>query len=283
MALVSEGSQLDGQHGRLDVGTVRAVTPVKKMKGGSQSMLFDCDDGKSYVVKFNDGTKNVANEFVGSEIALALGLPAPRHALVEINQGLIDADPELKQRNIKPGIHHGTVFEPTALDLDARGLDPRTITLENAKDVSGVIAFDNLMINTDRNNSGNNLFFQASSTSYTYMMCDYNCIFTGNSWTAPTLASSVTFPNLVPVHPILANTITGATQFEDALTRIEGLQTGSTVTIVNNIPQTWTISSAERAAIINFLEGRKSRVREIILRNRPAFPRWTVPAEPARA
>jgi len=277
MAVVSEEPDCGRPTIRIDM--VRAVKEVKKMKGGSQSHLFECDDGRFYVVKFNDGTKNVTNEFVGSEVAHALQLPAPRHALVEIDQQLIENNPDLKQRNILAGIHHGTVFEEKALDLEARNLEPTTIKIENSTDIPGVIAFDNLMVNTDRNNTGNNLFLQSSSAaSYTYMMCDYNCIFSGNSWNAQTLASIVSNTNLMAIHPALANAITGVGQFESAFTRIEQLQISTTQTIINSIPSTWTISFDERIALVNFVEARKSKVREIILKNTTAFPRWV--AEP---
>ncbi|MCU1248987.1 MAG: hypothetical protein JWQ49_2016, partial [Edaphobacter sp.] len=51
---------------------------IRKMKGGSQSILVQCDDNRFYVVKMAgnpQGSNILANEFLGSVIARAVGLP----------------------------------------------------------------------------------------------------------------------------------------------------------------------------------------------------------------
>ena len=60
---------------------------IRKMKGGSQSILVQCDDNRFYVVKMAgnpQGSNILANEFLGSVIAHAVGLPVAECRVIRL-------------------------------------------------------------------------------------------------------------------------------------------------------------------------------------------------------
>jgi hypothetical protein len=90
---------------------------IRKMKGGSQSILVRANDGKHYVVKMTDnpiGSNVLANESMGSSIAKAVGLPVAEAKGIVISDSFIDSHPDLwfklpsGTRRPKKGVHFGS-------------------------------------------------------------------------------------------------------------------------------------------------------------------------------
>jgi hypothetical protein len=92
---------------------------IRKMKGGSQSILVGANDGKHYVVKMMDnpgGPNILANEYMGSLIARAVGLPVAEGKGIVISDSFIDSHPDLwfelpsgRRRPIK-GVHFASLL-----------------------------------------------------------------------------------------------------------------------------------------------------------------------------
>ena len=79
--------------------TVTSV--VRTQKGGSQSRLVTCDDGKLYVLKMHpnpQGPNVLANEALGSILLGGLGFFAPRWRRGTINLKTIRLFPDLACR-----------------------------------------------------------------------------------------------------------------------------------------------------------------------------------------
>jgi hypothetical protein len=92
---------------------------IRKMKGGSQSILVQCDDDRFYVVKMAgnpQGPNVMANEFLGSVIAGAVGLPVAESMAIHLTNHFIDSDPdiwfELPAGTKRPdaGLHFGSLL-----------------------------------------------------------------------------------------------------------------------------------------------------------------------------
>jgi hypothetical protein len=92
---------------------------IRKMKGGSQSILIQANDGQYYVVKMMDnpqGPNVLANELLGSFITRSVGLPVPEGKGVFLSDSFIDSHPdlwtELPSRRQRPnkGVHFGSQF-----------------------------------------------------------------------------------------------------------------------------------------------------------------------------
>src|SRR5208283_3026381 len=72
--------------------TVRALKQIRRMRGGSQSHLMKCSDGKHYVVKFQNNPQHkriLVNEFLGTRLAEKMGLPTTPCAVVQVSQTLV--------------------------------------------------------------------------------------------------------------------------------------------------------------------------------------------------
>jgi hypothetical protein len=92
---------------------------IRKMKGGSQSILVQCDDNRFYVVKMAGNPQGpcvVANEFLGSVIAGAVGLPVAESMVIHLSDYFIDSEPdiwfELPSGRKRPdaGLHFGSLL-----------------------------------------------------------------------------------------------------------------------------------------------------------------------------
>lgn len=73
---------------------VTAVKDLKIKKGSTKPHAFECDDGRTYLVKFKDGTRTVINEHIGYSLARFLELPVPESRQVVVSRELIDIVPK---------------------------------------------------------------------------------------------------------------------------------------------------------------------------------------------
>lgn len=100
--------------------TIRAKHLIRKMHGGSQSILVRGDDDELYVVKLNDnqqGPNLLANEMLGAEFLRAVGLPTPNWKTILITDEFLKNNPSVyferatgPGRPVKSGIHFGSYF-----------------------------------------------------------------------------------------------------------------------------------------------------------------------------
>src|SRR5579859_5790676 len=76
-----------------------AVQHVRRMRGGSQAHLLRASDGAFYVTKFQNNPQHIrvlANEMLATRLGLALGLPMPPVAVIEVCDWLIEHTPDLR-------------------------------------------------------------------------------------------------------------------------------------------------------------------------------------------
>jgi hypothetical protein len=99
--------------------TLTATRFIRKMRGGAQSVLLQCTDHRYAVVKMvgnPQGPNILANEFIGSVITSAVGLPTAKASLVYLSDEFIDRNPgiwfETPEGRCRPeaGIHFGSLF-----------------------------------------------------------------------------------------------------------------------------------------------------------------------------
>src|SRR5580692_262680 len=89
------------------------------MQGGAQGQMMLGADGHLYVVKFQNNPQHMrvlANEFLASRIATAVGLTVPEVVLVEVSSWLVENTPELEidlgktQVRCQAGLQFGSRF-----------------------------------------------------------------------------------------------------------------------------------------------------------------------------
>jgi hypothetical protein len=136
------------------VTATRYVTPLRE--GGSLPGLVEADDDGLYVVKFRgagQGSKALAAEIVGGELARALGLPVPELVLVQLDPELARAEPDPEIQDLiraSAGLNLGVDFLPGALPYTpARPPEPAL--------AASVVWLDALIENIDRTPRNPNL------------------------------------------------------------------------------------------------------------------------------
>lgn len=252
--------------------TVTAVRDMSIKKGSAGSHAFECDDGLTYFVKFKDSTMTVVNEHIGYSLASYLELPVPESCRVVVPQELIDASDDLRKRAISAGVHHATRWMPGCVDF--RGMAMRDLVLANGNTLPGLVVLDNLLLNMDRNNPGNNLVQTTASGALEFKTVDFSEIMSGRNWTIETLNWARTSLNMMPVFPVVANYVKGLPSFSPWLENVEGVSKGRVDQMLSEIPDSWGVSEPEKEAISNLILTRKTLVRSIIVAHRTRFLYW---------
>jgi len=135
----------------------RYVVPLRE--GGSLPAVVDTDEDGSFVVKFRgagQGPKALIAEALVAQIAAHAGLPVPRAAIVDLEEGfgLGEPDPEIQDiLRDSVGANFGLEFVHGALGFDP-GVDLRLVSPEFAADV---VWLDAYLTNVDRTPRNTNL------------------------------------------------------------------------------------------------------------------------------
>jgi hypothetical protein len=136
---------------------VRAVRLMRKMRGGAQAPLLECDDGHFYVVKFRMDCVGFPNY---------LQISTPETAIVSLTAEVLEANPEIYiqlgsgHQAVELGCHFGSRYpgDPTKImvyDFLPEALLDKVV---NAGEFLGVLAVDKWMGNADARQS---IFFRA--------------------------------------------------------------------------------------------------------------------------
>ena len=234
---------------------------------------MECDDGKTYLVKFAGPTKAAVNELVGQSLARLVGLPVPESALVEVPESMVDGARDLRSRGIRPGTHHGTEMISGALELGQFLRGHPGSGLSNEAVLPLTICHDNWILTRDRDRDDNHLVHRLDG-GFRYVMVDFSHGFTGPDWTADSIEQGSYLRVLMPVHPTLAWLVVGLSSFEPALKPIEAVSDSQIESIVAAVPAEWGLTEDESSCLSGFLETRRGLLREVLSSSRGRFPNW---------
>jgi hypothetical protein len=137
------------------VNVTRYVTPLRE--GGSLPAIVEADDQFLYVLKFRgagQGTKALIAEFIGGELARALGFKVPELVFASLDSsfGRIEGDEEIQDLlKASVGLNLGIHFLSGAITFDpvTTKVDPMT--------ASRIIWLDSLLMNVDRTGRNTNM------------------------------------------------------------------------------------------------------------------------------
>ena len=126
---------------------------LRKMRGGSQSILVRGEDEELYVVKLNDneqGPNLLANEMLGSELLRATGLPTPPWKAIFLSEEFLNCNPGLHfecksgYKPIRSGLHFGSHFVMPKNGGAVYELLPSSFCrrISNPTDFLGIYIFD---------------------------------------------------------------------------------------------------------------------------------------------
>jgi hypothetical protein len=266
---------------------VGAVQHIRRMRGGSQSHLMRCSDGLYYVVKFQDNpqhTRILANELLGTTLALRLGLPATPFTIVNVGEELIRMNAELFMRKgesctpCHAGLQYGSRFVGDPTEITDYGFlpDERLPEVENLRDFLGIFVFDKWTCNTD----GRQALFNRRRGRFHFRvtMIDQGNCFNAEEWN---------FPDN-PLRGIywrrrVYQSVKDLASFEPWLGRLEQDMNLETIEMAaRQIPAEWYDSNfAALHHLSEWLDRRRMDVRRLIEEtinySLPVFPHWVNP------
>jgi hypothetical protein len=156
---------------------LRAMEQIRRMRGGAQSHLMRCSDGRDHnlycVVKFQNNpqhTRVLVNELLGNRIARRMGLPVPRVEIVTVDAELIRWTPALciemprSSTPCCPGRQFGSGHpgDPRRMTLHDFLPDEQLREVKNVHDFAGMLVFDKWTCNT---NGRQTLFYRESENT----------------------------------------------------------------------------------------------------------------------
>jgi hypothetical protein len=182
---------------------LRARKLIRKMRGGAQAHLIECDDGGFYVVKFTNNPQHrriLINEWLACAFLRYLQVHVPETAVVELAPEFIADNPELylsvgsRREPVPAGQHFGSkmAVHPERVAVYDFLPDKLLDKIENRVDFLGTLVFDKWVSNADSRQA---VFFRARAKTWTPLkgeapartgffaqMIDHGFAFNGPHW-----------------------------------------------------------------------------------------------------
>jgi hypothetical protein len=164
---------------------------IRKMKGGSQSILVRANDGRHYVVKMTDnpgGPNLLANEHMGSHVAKAVGLPVAEAKGICLSDSFIDSHPDLwfelpsGVRRPTKGVHFGSLFvgQTSGPDRPTEYISPSRVSMiTNREAFLGMYLLDVWANHQDNRQA---IFRRSSTNAQEVCFIDHGHMFGGPEW-----------------------------------------------------------------------------------------------------
>ena len=263
---------------------LKAVSQLRKMRGGAQSHLMAASDGHAYVVKFQNNPQHprvLANEMIASRLASALGLTVAHCEAIEVPEALIESTPALElvvegglEQRCRAGRQFGSRFVGGV--MPGRTVDyltePDLLKTINLIEFAGILVLDKWTCNTDGRQA---VFYkQAYHKRYKATFIDQGNCFGAGEWVlTDTPLRGVYARNLVYLN------VRGWSSFEPWMERMRQLDPQVVWEIADRVPPEWYGNmKSDLEALVESLLRRKERVSESIelfrKSSRKPFPNW---------
>jgi hypothetical protein len=277
---------------------------IRKMRGGAQAHLVQCDDGHFYVVKFLNNPQHrriLVNEWIASVFLNYLQISAPPAAIVNLSPEFLAANPDIyiqlgsRRRAVEPGWHFGSRYpgDPAKIMVFDFLPDALLDKVVNVREFLGVLAFDKWLGNADARQS---IFFrarlrqwasaaaeappaagfvaQAPAAGFVAQMMDHGYIFDGPHWKFPDSPLQGLY-----FRPNVYQHVRGWQDFEPWLDRVIYFPEDIVDSALKQLPPAWVDEdAAPLQAMLEKLMARRARVPDLIRDSRRGrvnpFPEW---------
>jgi hypothetical protein len=272
--------------------TVNAVMHVGAMRGRTRPHLMYGDDQNIYVVKFHTNIvspRQLAAEYIATEIARAVGLSVPLCSPIQVPEFLIEGTPEIRKQAQRYGIKYytGPHFCTRYMGSVGRTFDilpeHMLVKISNLPEFYGIFALDKWCSNADHRQA---IFYQSAIHGpHRAVFIDQGDCFGGGAWTFSDAPENGNF-----LQRAVYQGVTNWDSFEPYLSRLCSFPPSQIWRIAQNVPSEWRGSSAEPIEkLVESLLCRRSHIHKAIMLARKAnpdlFPNWirkTVVFAPAR-
>lgn len=241
--------------------------------GVTTPQLFRADDGRVYVVKLKNnrlGTKVLVSELLAAKFGEVMGLRFPPGGIIAIDRELIAKTPRLQEIGVEPGRHFASLFLNRCQYLGRRNISKAA----NIGEMAGIILFDHLFHNADRNTNGNNLLLRREPGGHRIYAIDNSHLFRSGRWTPASLAKlgeQVTAYYRFTYGRILKDYLSPA-DFSPYAEKVAALSDSQVAGLIGDIPAEWLADEAERAPLAAFISQRRQRLGEILEELRKHIP-----------
>jgi len=246
---------------KIDIRTVNVIQYVHPLReGGSLPAIVMADDGFLYVLKFRgagQGKKALIAEFIGGEIARAIGLKVPELVFMNLDDSFSKTEPDEEIQDLlkfSVGLNLGLHFLSEAITFDP--------LVSNVDDMtaSKIVLLDSIISNIDRTAKNTNLL---NWNNELWVIDNGASFYFHHDWKNWKNHLTRTFP-LIKDHVLLRR----ATNLKVASKEIQHLiNQDKIIEIISNIPEDWLISEFDtmttnemREAYIEFINTRFSKI-----------------------
>lgn len=273
---------------------VNARRLLRKMRGGAQAHLIECDDDRFYVVKFVNNPQHrrvLVNEWIGSVFLQYLQIAGPEIAIVNVTETFLQANPEVylqvgsRRAAVEAGWHFGSAYPGDPSKISVFDFIPDTLLgkVANLADFLGALVFDKWIGNTDARQS---IFFRArlqhwipaysdaSRSGFVAQMMDHGFILGGPQW-------SFTESPLQGLYfrPVVYEKVTGYADFQPWLERVIHFPEEIVDQACKQLPPSWLDGDEDAMEKLMLrLMKRRSRVPDLLRESMAGrlnpFPNW---------
>jgi len=183
---------------------IHAIRLIRKLRGGAQAHLLECDDGRFYVVKFRNNPQHrriLVNEWISAVFLRYLQIAVPDTAIVNTSAEFLEKNPDInlqlgsRRVGVEPGWHFGSAYPGDPARMAVYDFIPDLLLdkVVNLADFLGVLVFDKWAGNADARQS---VFYRArlkqwvsgadeylTRTGFVANMMDHGYVFDGPHWT----------------------------------------------------------------------------------------------------
>jgi hypothetical protein len=274
---------------------VEAIRLIRKMRGGAQAQLLECDDGHFYVVKFRNNPQHrriLMNEWIASVFLNYLQISAPPAAIVNLSAEFLKSNPEVRIQlgsrhlAVEAGWHFGSRYPGDPAKVMVYDFLPDALLdkVVNVNEFRGVLAFDKWIGNADARQS---IFFRARlrqwspasaehapRAGFVAHMMDHGYVFNGPHWTFPDSPLQGLY-----FRPNVYQSVRSWDDFQPWLDRVVHFPEEVVDEAQKQIPPDWMAEDAEALeAMLEALMSRRKRVPDLIRESRSGrvnpFPDW---------
>lgn len=240
-------------------------------------------DGHLYVVKFQNNPQHIrvlANEYLATRLAEAVGLSVPATEIVEVSEWLVEHTPELyidigrSQERCRAGLQFGSRYVGGLMPGQVVDYLPEEHLAEvrNLSEFAGILVLDKWTCNSN----GRQAVFHRKSREkrYTANFVDQGYCFHAGDWNL----QDAPLRGVYGRNRVYAG-VTGWSTFEPWLSRIEELNPDTVWGIAETVPPIWYGGDMrEMERLTATLLSRRQRVQDLIVQfrdsTREPFPKW---------
>jgi hypothetical protein len=249
----------------IDIRTVNVIQYLQPLReGGSLPAIVKADDGFLYVLKFRgagQGKKALISEFIGGELARAIGLKVPELVFMNLDDSFSKTEPDEEIQDLlkfSVGLNLGLHFLSSAITYDP------LVSKVDALTASKVVLLDSLISNIDRTAKNTNLL---NWNNELWIIDNGACLYFHHNWETWENHLTRTFP-LIKDHVLLPK----ATSLQKAADEIKQIIHSAVISeIVSKIPEDWLLSEGDflnpdemRTAYITFLNAKLVMIHELV-------------------